>query len=380
MTSHHYVGFVLVDRNHQVSAASEPRLSAWTSPASMHDVRRQSARWRRQRLGAIRQRLGRSRAQTACAAPACRRCSSAPRCATRTCKWSPSLGLRIRPERDFTQILAARPHRRHGRNLRLHRDGLMLSNSRFEDELILLGMLPDRDGCPVDSASAGPRPRRRPCRQATAPRSAARRCRSRDGRRRPPRASRASTSKATATTAASPSSAPGPGSTNTTSASPPKSTMSEAFGPLTILKRTFWGLLGLLMLSSVAIFLFTIRVARLAARSPRRGDRSEATRPVPARTKARRRRHGRRLQGPPRDAPPADGDQAARRRRGDRRVDRPLRTRGADHQPAHPPQHGADLRLRPHARRGLLLRDGVPRRDRPANARRAVRPAARRDA
>src|SRR5690606_24247790 len=37
----------------------------------------------------------------------------------------------------------------------------------------------------------------------------------------------------------------------------------EAFRPLYILKRTFWGLLGLLMLSSVAIFLFTIRVARL---------------------------------------------------------------------------------------------------------------------
>jgi serine/threonine protein kinase len=38
---------------------------------------------------------------------------------------------------------------------------------------------------------------------------------------------------------------------------------TEAFGPLTILKRTFWGLLGLLALSSVAIFVFTIMVARL---------------------------------------------------------------------------------------------------------------------
>jgi eukaryotic-like serine/threonine-protein kinase len=38
---------------------------------------------------------------------------------------------------------------------------------------------------------------------------------------------------------------------------------SEAFRPLTILKRTFWGLLGLLALSSVAIFVFTVMVARL---------------------------------------------------------------------------------------------------------------------
>ena len=37
---------------------------------------------------------------------------------------------------------------------------------------------------------------------------------------------------------------------------------SEAFRPLTILKRTFWGLLGLLAASSVAIFVFTVMVAR----------------------------------------------------------------------------------------------------------------------
>ena len=40
------------------------------------------------------------------------------------------------------------------------------------------------------------------------------------------------------------------------------------------------------------------------------------------------------------------------------------------------PQHRGDLRLRPHAGRRVLLRDGVPRRHRSANARRAVRPAA----
>ena len=58
-------------------------------------------------------------------------------------------------------------------------------------------------------------------------------------------------------------------------------------------------------------------------------------------------------------------------------VDRALRARSADHQPAQQSEHGRDLRLRPHARRRVLLRDGVPRRHRPADARRALRPAAR---
>ena len=37
----------------------------------------------------------------------------------------------------------------------------------------------------------------------------------------------------------------------------------EAFRPLTILKRTFWGLLILLALSSIAIFVSTLMMARL---------------------------------------------------------------------------------------------------------------------
>jgi hypothetical protein len=39
--------------------------------------------------------------------------------------------------------------------------------------------------------------------------------------------------------------------------------VTEAFRPLTILERTFWSLYALLILSSVAIFVFTIIVARL---------------------------------------------------------------------------------------------------------------------
>ena len=56
----------------------------------------------------------------------------------------------------------------------------------------------------------------------------------------------------------------------------------------------------------------------------------------------------------------------------------PLRARGAADQPAHQPQHGRGLRLRPHPRRHLLLRDGVPRRRRPGRAGRRRRAAAAR--
>ena len=151
---------------------------------------------------------------------------------------------------------------------------------------------------------------------------------------------------------------------------------AEAFRPLTILRRTFWGLFALLALAALAIFVFTRDGRPAAARGPKGRDRSPADRPVQARTEARRRRHGRRLQGPPRHAPPADGDQDARRRQGERGLDGAVRARGADHQPAQPSEHGGDLRLRPHARGRVLLRDGVSRRHRPADARRALRSAA----
>ena len=87
-----------------------------------------------------------------------------------------------------------------------------------------------------------------------------------------------------------------------------------------------------------------------------------AARPVHAAREDRRGRHGRRLPREPRDAAAADRGQAAAARPGGRRAAAALRARGAAHQPPHAPEHRRDLRLRPHAGRRLLLRDGVPRR------------------
>ncbi len=54
------------------------------------------------------------------------------------------LALRIDPERDFTQILQLGQLGASGETYAINREGLFLSNSRFDEELILDGFLPDQ--------------------------------------------------------------------------------------------------------------------------------------------------------------------------------------------------------------------------------------------
>ena len=56
-----------------------------------------------------------------------------------------ALGLRIRPELEFTRILQLGRFGDSGETYAFDKTGLMVSNSRFDDELILTGILPDRD-------------------------------------------------------------------------------------------------------------------------------------------------------------------------------------------------------------------------------------------
>ena len=90
-------------------------------------------------------------------------------------------------------------------------------------------------------------------------------------------------------------------------------------------------------------------------------------RPVPAAQEDRRGGHGRGLprRAPAPEAPlrlklikPEAGHQPPR--------PRPVRARGPVGRPALAPQHDRDLRLRPHRRRHVLLRDGIPPRHEPA--------------
>lgn len=56
------------------------------------------------------------------------------------------LALRIRPEKEFTQILELGRIGETGETYAVNHDGLMVSNSRFDASLILTGVLPDTDG------------------------------------------------------------------------------------------------------------------------------------------------------------------------------------------------------------------------------------------
>lgn len=53
------------------------------------------------------------------------------------------LGLRIRPDREFTRILQRGEFGTSGETYAIDKTGRMISNSRFDESLILLGLLPD---------------------------------------------------------------------------------------------------------------------------------------------------------------------------------------------------------------------------------------------
>src|SRR5207248_9942360 len=56
-----------------------------------------------------------------------------------------ALALRIRPEREFTRILQIGRVGRSGETFAIDKKGLFVSNSRFDDDLILLGLLADAE-------------------------------------------------------------------------------------------------------------------------------------------------------------------------------------------------------------------------------------------
>ena len=56
-----------------------------------------------------------------------------------------ALSLRIRPDREFTRLIQLGRIGRSGETYAVDAQGLMVSGSRFDEDLILLGVLPDRD-------------------------------------------------------------------------------------------------------------------------------------------------------------------------------------------------------------------------------------------
>jgi len=56
-----------------------------------------------------------------------------------------ALSLRIRPEREFTRLIQLGRIGKSGETYAVDRQGMMVSGSRFDEDLILLGVLPDRE-------------------------------------------------------------------------------------------------------------------------------------------------------------------------------------------------------------------------------------------
>ena len=173
-----------------------------------------------------------------------------------------ALALRIRPELEFTRILQLGRIGESGETYAFDKAGTMVSNSRFDEMLILSGLLPDAEDAqsllhiqirdPQGNVTTGHRPKVR-------------------------RSELPLTLMAAAATAGQPGvnvdgyrdyrGVPVIGAWTwlprhelgvTTEID-----VAEAFRPLAILQWTFWIMFGLLILSASAIFVFTIIVARM---------------------------------------------------------------------------------------------------------------------
>lgn len=173
-----------------------------------------------------------------------------------------ALALQIRPDRDFTQILSRARMGATGETYAFNCEGVMVSNSRYDEELILLGVIPDSDDArsmlmvqlrdPGGNMTEGYRPTTR-------------------------LAQRPLTRMAESAIA-------GNDGTDVDGYNDYRGVpvvgawrwldefdigvaievdVSEAFGTLRILQWTFWGLFTLLTLLAIAILIFTLVVSRL---------------------------------------------------------------------------------------------------------------------
>jgi eukaryotic-like serine/threonine-protein kinase len=173
-----------------------------------------------------------------------------------------ALALQIRPEREFTRILQLGRIGESGETYAFDSTGLMVSNSRFDEDLILLGLLPDKE----HSKSILNIQVRDPGGNMMT------------GFRSPLRRAQHPLTKMAARSIAGESGVDVEGYPDyrgvpVTGAWQWNPTykmgvvteidVDEAYHPLTILQWTFWGLYALLGLSSLAIFIFTVVVARM---------------------------------------------------------------------------------------------------------------------
>jgi len=173
-----------------------------------------------------------------------------------------ALALRIRSEMEFSRIVGLGRYGESGETYAFDRDARMVSSSRFDHEMILLGLLPDQEASrsilqllirdPGGDMTKGHRatvrrhelPLTHMASEAIAGRSGVDVDGYRDYRGVPVVGAWTWLPDADIGVAT-------------------EIDYAEAFRPLTILRRTFWGLYALLAVAALAIFVFTVMVARL---------------------------------------------------------------------------------------------------------------------
>ncbi|MFO0868809.1 MAG: serine/threonine protein kinase [Pirellulales bacterium] len=172
------------------------------------------------------------------------------------------LSLRIRPDREFTRLVQLGQIGESGETYAFDKSGLMVSGSRFEEQLILLGLVPDEEGAsslltvqlrdPGGDLTRGYRPT---VRRSELPLT---------------RMAASATDGHSQTDVNGYADYRGVPVVGTWTWLPKyqlglatELDYDEAFRPLTILQRTFHVLFTLLVLAASAIFVFTLVVARL---------------------------------------------------------------------------------------------------------------------
>ncbi|MCU0717059.1 MAG: protein kinase [Pirellula sp.] len=260
MSAHHFVGFVVFDREQRVIAAQTKELVGQIIPQYTSYFTRvlegqTTVSVPFPSMVMLRDQMGVMRAEV----PTMFALSPVRNDDFQTVA---GIGFRIRPEREFTEILQIGQIGKTGETYAIDKGGLLVSNSRFDEELMLTGLIPDREGAAsilnvhvrdpggnlIDGFRPGVRRSELPftfaCESALQGKTGV----SLEGHRnyRGVRSVSAWTWL-------------------------PKYEMGiiteidadEAFQPLTILRWVFFSLFALLILTAIAIFIFTILVARM---------------------------------------------------------------------------------------------------------------------
>ncbi|MCE9526890.1 MAG: serine/threonine protein kinase [Planctomycetales bacterium] len=260
MSSHHFVGYVVVDKRQKVIASSSPELVGSTIPQyetflskTLEGTTTTSPPFRSVAL--VKDEMGRMQTGT----PTMFTCAP-----IRDTNFQVvgAIALRLRPERDFSQIFELGRIGDSGETYAFGKDGLMLSNSRFENDLILLGLMPDSENThsmlnvslrdPGVNLLRGYRPSVRRnelpltkmCEAAIAGNPGVDLAGYNDYRGVPVVGAWKWLPKYEIGLVT-------------------ELDFDEAFRPLSILRYTFFSLFGLLAASAVAIFVFTVKMARL---------------------------------------------------------------------------------------------------------------------